>query len=96
MELDCVVAVWDPPNASAVKMTSKHFEIAAHYSFTDLGGTTQVTQRSLVRSRGLVKVMMFLCGWMVKKQACKAQESELNNLKQLLESGAADHAGTHG
>ena len=94
MEFDCVVSVWDPPNASAVKMSGKSFDLVAHYAFTDLGGSTLVTQRSLARGKGVVRVVTFLFGWMFKKRACQAQESELDNLKQLLESGAAGRAGT--
>ena len=92
MEFDCVVTVWDPPNASAVEMTGKQFDITAHYTFVDLGDRTEVTQRSTVRGKGAFRALFFLLGWLMKKQACRAQESELENLKRLLEAGAADRA----
>ena len=87
--------MWDPPNASAVKMTSKYIAGVVHYEFRDLGGATQVTLRSLLGGKGVVKMVMFLFGWILKKPACQKQENELQSLKQLLESGAADRAGTN-
>ena len=92
MEFDCVVTVSAPPSASAVEMTGKQFDIAAHDTFVDVGGRTEVSQRSTVRGKGAFRALFFLLGWLMKEQACRAQESELDNLKRLLEAGAADRA----
>jgi hypothetical protein len=93
MEFQGVVARHEPPNASAIHLTGPSFDIDAEYLFEDLGGKTQVTQRSSVAPKGLLKVFFFLFGWMRKKSACKAVENELNNLKRLLEEGAGQAPG---
>lgn len=85
MEFEGVVTRHEPPRFSAVHLTGRQFDITAEYDFEDLGSRTRVTQRSTVAPKGFLKVVFFLCGWMMNKAACKATENELNNLKCLLE-----------
>ena len=92
MAFQGVVTRYDPPNASAVHLTGDFFDIDAEYFFDDLSDRTRVTQRSTVTGKGLTKVMFVLFGWLMKRSGCKAQESELNNLKRLLENGAGQTA----
>lgn len=93
MDFDGVVTRYDRPTASAVEMTGRYFDIAAEYTFEDLGGSTRVTQRSTAEGKGIMKAMFFLFGWMMKKSSCDALEKELASLKQHAEErGAA--AGT--
>jgi len=87
MEFQGVVTRHEPPNASAVHLTGRQFDIEAEYLFDDLGGRTRVTQQSSVAPKGLLKVFFFLFGWMMNKAACKALQNELDNLKRLLEEG---------
>jgi hypothetical protein len=86
MEFDGLVTRHEPPTAHDVVMKGKAFDIAAEYRFADLGGRTRVTQTSTVHGKGLVKVIFFLCGWLMKKSSCNALEKELLNLKRLAES----------
>ena len=88
MEFQGVVTRHEPPNASAIQLTGQQFDVEAEYLFEDLGGRTRVTQRSTVTPKGLLKVVFFLFGWMMKKSTCKAVQNELNNLKRLMEEGA--------
>ncbi len=88
MEFQGVVTLWDPPTLSAIHLTGKAFDVDAEYRFEDLGGRTRVTQDSTVTPKGFLKIVFFLCGWMMKKSTCKAVESEFGNLKRLLEEGA--------
>ena len=74
---------------SAIHLTGPQFDIDAEYMFEDLGGSTRVTQQSSVAPKGILKVFFFLFGWMMKKSGCDALENELDNLKRLLEAGAA-------
>ncbi len=90
MEFDSVVVAWEPPTTSAVKMMSKQLDIVAHYTFEDRGGSTEVTQRSMVRGKGWVRLVMSCFGWLMKKRACKSADNELLSLKRLLEAGAAE------
>ncbi len=91
MEFQGVVTRHEPPNASAIQLTGQQFDVEAEYLFEDLGGRTRVTQRSTVTPKGLLKVVFFLFGWMMKKSTCKAVQNELNNLKRLMEEGAGSH-----
>ena len=88
MEFQGVVTRHEPPNVSAIHLTGQAFDIDVEYLFEDLGGRTRVTQHSTVTPKGVLKVIIFLFGWMMKKSGCKALENELNNLKRLLEEGA--------
>jgi carbon monoxide dehydrogenase subunit G len=85
MEFEGVVTQYDPPHASAVRMTGKMFDMDVDYTFEDLAGRTRVTQRSNVTGKGLVKVFLTLFGWLMNKSSCKALEKELNSLKEYCE-----------
>jgi hypothetical protein len=86
MEFDGVVTRHEPPTAHAVLMKGKQFDIEGEYLFEDLGGRTRVTQRSTVTGKGLVKVMLLLSGWLMRRAGCNALEKELVNLKRLCEA----------
>ena len=64
--------------------------MVAHYTFEERGGSTVVMQRSMMRGKGWVRLVMSCFGWLMKKQACKSADDELLSLKRLLESGAAE------
>jgi len=89
MEFEGEVTRFDPPRASAAHMVGRQFDIDAEYSFEDLGGRTRVTMVSTVAPKGILRVFFFLFGWLMNKSGCKALENELENLKRLLEEGAA-------
>jgi len=93
MEFDGVVTQYDPPRASAVRLTGDTFDIVAEYTFDDLDGRTRVTQQSSVNGKGLFKVFLVLCGWMMKKSSCRALEKELLGLKAFCEGQADSAAG---
>ena len=87
MDFDGTVTQFDPPVLSAVELTGKSFDIEAEYQFEDLGGgRTCVTQTSVVRPKGFMKVMFFLLGWMMKSSSCKAVQKELESLKAFCET----------
>ncbi len=50
MEFQGIVTAYDPPYASAVKLTGDMFDIEAAYSFEDLGQRTKVTPPSNSRA----------------------------------------------
>ena len=86
MEFAGLVTLWEPPTKSAISLTGKSFDIEAEYRFEDLNGRTRVTQESTVHGKGLFKIMLFLFGWLMNKQGCKAVNYELESLKSKLES----------
>jgi len=86
MEFQGVVTAYDPPWASAVKMTGAMFDIEAAYSFEDLGGKTKVTQFSTVNGKGFMKLFFLLFGRMMNKASCDALAKELNCLKNYCEA----------
>jgi len=86
MEFQGVVTAYDPPYASAVKMTGPLFDIEAAYSFEDLGYRTKVTQLSNVQGKGFLRLFFLLFGWMLNKTSCDAQAKELNSLKKYCEA----------
>ena len=87
MKFDGLVTRHEPPTAHAVLMKGNQFDIEAEYRFEDLGGgRTRVTQRSTVHGKGVVKVMFFFFGWLMKTSSCNALEKELLNLKRLAEA----------
>jgi hypothetical protein len=89
MEFTGEIVCWLPPNRSAVYLTGRQFDIAAAYHFGDLGnGRTRVSQDAVVSPRGFLKVFFALFGWTFRASGRKAMESELLNLKRLLEDGA--------
>jgi len=90
MDFHGVVTLWEPPFKSAITLSGKSFDIQAEYRFEDLNGRTRVTQESTVSGKGFFKIMFFLCGWLMNKQACTAVNKELESLKNKLEAGAAN------
>ena len=88
MVFEGVITQYDPPHASAVSLTGKHFDIEAEYIFEDLQGTTQVTQRSTVKGKGLTGVIFTLFGWAMKKSSCKAAQEEMESLRRFCEKSA--------
>jgi hypothetical protein len=86
MEFDGVVTRHEPPNAHAVHMRGPQFDIEAEYLFEDIGGRTCVTQHSTVHGKGFLKVLFVILGPLTKKSSRRALESELLNLKRLLEA----------
>ncbi len=86
MEFDGLVTRHEPPTIHAVLMKGKQFDVEAEYLFEDLGYGTRVTQRSKVHGKGLVKMIFFLFGWLMKKSSISAMENELHNLKRLIEA----------
>ena len=86
MEFDGLVTLHEPPTAHTVRMVGKQFDIESEYLFEDLCGRTRITQHSTVTGKGMVKVMFFLFGWLMKKSSCKAGEQEFANLKRMIEA----------
>ncbi|HIA63955.1 MAG TPA: hypothetical protein EYN93_13880 [Planctomycetaceae bacterium] len=86
VELEGVVTEYDAPYFSAVKMTSKSFDIIAEYTFDDLGGSTRVTQDSFVTGKGFFRWMFLFFGWLMKKKSCEVAQKEMENLKKYCES----------
>ncbi len=76
----------DPPSLHAVSMIGKQFDLEVAYRFESLGGSTRVTQDTVVEGKGLVKVVFLLFGWLMAKSGCDAAREELANLKRLVES----------
>lgn len=90
MDFQGVVVRHEPPHASAIQLTGPQFDIDVWYLFEDVSGRTRVTQKSIVKGKGLVKVMFFLFGWMMAGAGRKSIQQELNNLKRLLEAPAEE------
>ena len=85
MEFLGTVIQYDPPNKSCVHLAGTKFNIVADYDFTDLGDRTRVTQSAEITGKGFLKVVFFLFGRAMQKAGSKAQESELGNLKRIME-----------
>lgn len=89
-ELHGVVTRHEPPKTSACHLRGEQFEIDVLYTFEELAGGTRVTQSTVVRGKGFLKLVFGLFGWLIKRSSCKAQEAELASLKQKCEAlGAA-------
>ncbi len=89
MEMNGEVTRYELDRLSEIHLTSTAFDIDALYEFEDLGGgRTRVTESAEVHPKGITKVFFFLFGWGMKKSSCDALQSELNSLKEKLESGA--------
>lgn len=86
MDFEGEVTHHRPPTESAIVMRGKQFDLEVAYQFEDLGGSTKVSQRSVVHAKGFMKVMMVLLGWMMKKSSCDALDKEFASLKQKLEA----------
>jgi hypothetical protein len=86
MEFEGLVTRHEPPTVHAVFMSGEQFDLDVAYLFDDLGRGTRVTQVSRVHGKGLVKVILFLFGWLMKKSSSNALEKELLNLKRLIET----------
>ncbi len=85
LEFEGAVTHHDPPNAHSVYLKNDMFDLDVEYRFEDLGGRTRLTQGSTVHGKGFVKVMFSLFGWAMKKSSSDSGESELNNLKRIVE-----------
>jgi hypothetical protein len=85
MEFQGVITRYQPPHASAIRLTGQMFDIDAEYLFQDLSGRTRVTQKSVVTGKGLFKWFLLLCGWMMKRSSCDATAKELQSLKKFCE-----------
>lgn len=83
MESRGVVTRHDPPKRHAVRLTGQMIDIEAEYLFENLSGRTRVTQGSEVFAKRLLRHLMPLFGWAVRKSTRKAQEAELNSLKRF-------------
>ncbi len=92
MEFQGVVTRHEPPYVQAVYMTGDMFDLDVEYEFEDLAGGTRVTQRSQVTGKGWFKLMLSLCGWMMRKSSCDALDKELRGLKAFCESQPAPAA----
>ncbi len=86
MEFTGTVTRHDPPYASAVHMVGGSFEMDVEYAFEAVGDRTRLTQRSTVVGKGLMKLMLAIARWTMKKSSCRVAERELENLKRLLEA----------
>lgn len=85
MEFDGVVTRYEPPHASAIRMTGGVFDIEAGYMFEDVQGRTRVTQIADVHGKGVFKVVLMLMGVFMKSASCKALDKELQGLKRFCE-----------
>lgn len=85
MEFEGTVIESDPPWRNRVQLVGKQFDLDVTYEFERLPKSTRVTQTSLIRPKGLMKVFFFLFGWMMNKSSCKAAEEELLLLKEFCE-----------
>lgn len=83
MVFDGTITAHDPPRRSVISMVGKAFDIVAEYTFEETPGGTRVTQVSHVSGKGLVWLIFFLFGWLMKKQGCKAAQREMENLKRF-------------
>lgn len=85
MEFQGVITRYDPPYASAIRLTNDMLDIETEFTFEDLSGRTRVTQTANVSGKGFYKLLMFLFGWLMNKSSCKSSEDELNSLKRFCE-----------
>lgn len=85
MEFMGVVTRYEPPQVSGVFLQGALFDVEGESHFENLGARTRVTQTSRVKGKGFVKVLFFLCGWLMKKAGRKAAQDELDSLKRYCE-----------
>lgn len=86
LEFQGEVTRWQRPHVSAIKLVGDSFDIEAAYFFEATADGTRVTQKAVISPKGFLKVVFFLCGWMMGKATCDEAQKELDNLKRMLES----------
>lgn len=79
------VTRWERPHVSAINLVGDSFDIEAAYFFETTADGTRVTQKAVISPKGFLKVVFFLCGWMMKDATCEEAQKELANLKRVLE-----------
>ena len=79
------VTRWKRPHVSAINLVGDSFDIEAAYFFETTPDGTRVTQKAVISPKGFLKVVFFLCGWMMGQATCDEAQKELDNLKRLLE-----------
>lgn len=85
LEFQGVVTRWESPHVSAINLVGDTFDIEAAYFFETTSYGTRVTQKSVISPKGFLKVVFFLCGWMMGKAGCNEAQKELDNLKLVAE-----------
>lgn len=77
---------YDPPKLSRSYMTGGSFDIDVEYRFEDLRGKTRVTQKSDVKGKGFMRVLLPVMGVLMRKSSCRALQNELDSLKRHCEN----------
>jgi uncharacterized membrane protein len=85
LEFQGEVTRWERPHVSAINLVGDSFDIEAAYFFETTPDGTRVTQKAVISPKGFLKVVFFLCGWMMGQAGCDEARKELEKLKRVLE-----------
>jgi hypothetical protein len=77
------ITSWDPPHRYGFKSKSSSFPAEFNFNLVAEGDGTLLTASGRIEFTGLFKLMEWLFGGRIKKQA----EDDFERLKQLLEGG---------
>lgn len=89
------VLAWEQDRRVKIVTACSMFEMTIDMTIDPAGapgapgpGQHRVKQDADIRLKGFAKVMGFLFGWMMRKQACKQGDADLRTLKRLCEAEA--------
>ena len=86
MEMHGLVTGYEVNRRLTLEIRGDAFDLFLDYRLEDLGGRTRLTQDSVVRFKGLLKIIGPIMAPFVRKLATKQLEESLAKLKALAES----------
>ncbi len=88
MEMFGELTLYQPGKRLSCAMTGKMFDLDIDYLLEDLGGRTRLTQHSVVKMKGLFKILALFMSKMMKKSQENQADESFSTLKKLAEQEA--------
>jgi len=85
MEMFGTTTAYEPNKRNSCEITGKLFDLNIDYFLEDLGGRTRLTQNSVIKMKGIFKLLSFFMGSSMKKSQDKQAEDSFATLKRLAE-----------
>lgn len=88
MEMFGTTTRYEPFTRTSCEITGPMFDLDIDYLLEDLGGKTRLTQNSVVKMKGLMKIFGFLMRPIMKKSQDKQADDSFSRLKNFAEEEA--------
>lgn len=95
MDFTGKVTAHEEPTLHSIELIGKSFDLIVDYKFESIDSGTRLTQSSVVKPKGFMKVMFFFMAWMMKGKGCDQVQKELESLKQHCEEKIAQDDSSH-